>query len=176
MATDSVMPSNHLTHRCPLLFLPSLLPSIRVFSNESALLDGNKEVQKWCVRPQSCYEERKLSDSYSMATTGGTRNSSRWGGQGGPRGGGDSWAKCQMAAQAMTVPEHVGWTPWFASKVGQSASPTEPRKVGWRGRTSSTEPVLHRVSVSPSERCHCGPIVLSPYIFISFTLGFSQQM
>ena len=34
---DSVMPSNHLTICCPLLFLPSIFPSIRVFSNESAL-------------------------------------------------------------------------------------------------------------------------------------------
>ena len=31
------MPSNHLTLCCPLLFLPSIIPSIRVFSNESAL-------------------------------------------------------------------------------------------------------------------------------------------
>ena len=31
------MPSNHLILCCPLLFLPSLFPSIRVFSNESAL-------------------------------------------------------------------------------------------------------------------------------------------
>ena len=31
------MPSNYLTLCCPLLLLPSILPSIRVFSNESAL-------------------------------------------------------------------------------------------------------------------------------------------
>ena len=31
------MPSNHLIFCCPLLLLPSILPSIRVFSNESAL-------------------------------------------------------------------------------------------------------------------------------------------
>ena len=33
----SVMPSNHLSLCRPLLFLPSIFPSIRVFSNESAL-------------------------------------------------------------------------------------------------------------------------------------------
>ena len=33
----SVMPSNHLILCCPLLLLPSIFPSIRVFSNESAL-------------------------------------------------------------------------------------------------------------------------------------------
>ena len=31
-----VMPSNHLILCCPFLLLPSILPSIRVFSNESA--------------------------------------------------------------------------------------------------------------------------------------------
>ena len=33
----SVMPSNHLILCCPVLLLPSILPSIRVFSNESVL-------------------------------------------------------------------------------------------------------------------------------------------
>ena len=37
MSTESVMPSSHLTLCCPLLLLPSIFPSIRVFSNESAL-------------------------------------------------------------------------------------------------------------------------------------------
>ena len=34
---ELTMPQNHLSLYCPLLFLPSLFPSIRVFSNESAL-------------------------------------------------------------------------------------------------------------------------------------------
>ena len=34
---ELVMPSNHLILCCPLLFLPSIFPSIKVFSNESAL-------------------------------------------------------------------------------------------------------------------------------------------
>ena len=37
MSIESVMPSNHLIFCCPLLLLPSMFPSIRVFSNESAL-------------------------------------------------------------------------------------------------------------------------------------------
>ena len=37
MSIESVMPSNHLILCCPLLLLPSIFPSIRVFSNESAL-------------------------------------------------------------------------------------------------------------------------------------------
>ena len=38
MSFKSVMPSNHLILCCPLLLLPSIFPSIRVFSNESVLL------------------------------------------------------------------------------------------------------------------------------------------
>ena len=37
MSIKSMMPSNHLILCCPLLLLPSIFPSIRVFSNESAL-------------------------------------------------------------------------------------------------------------------------------------------
>ena len=34
---ELMMPFNHLIHCCPLLLLPSIFPSVRVFSNESAL-------------------------------------------------------------------------------------------------------------------------------------------
>ena len=37
MSIESVMPSNHLILCCPLLLLPSIFPSIKVFSNKSAL-------------------------------------------------------------------------------------------------------------------------------------------
>ena len=37
MSIESVTPSNHLILCCPLLLLPSIFPSIRVFSNESAV-------------------------------------------------------------------------------------------------------------------------------------------
>ena len=37
MSIELVMPSSHLILCCPLLLLPSIFPSIRVFSNESAL-------------------------------------------------------------------------------------------------------------------------------------------
>ena len=37
MSIESVMPCNHLILCCLLLLLPSIFPSIRVFSNESAL-------------------------------------------------------------------------------------------------------------------------------------------
>ena len=37
MSIESVMPANHLILHHPLLLLPSIFPSIRVFSNESVL-------------------------------------------------------------------------------------------------------------------------------------------
>ena len=37
MSIKWVMPSNHLIFCCPLLLLPSIFPSIRVFSHESVL-------------------------------------------------------------------------------------------------------------------------------------------
>ena len=42
MSIKLVMPSNHFIFCRPLLHLPSIFPSIRVFSNESALLLGGQ--------------------------------------------------------------------------------------------------------------------------------------
>ena len=53
MSIESVMPSNHLILCHPLLLLPSIFPSIRVFSNKSALciilLDLLKNLLNKCV-------------------------------------------------------------------------------------------------------------------------------
>ena len=56
---ESVMPSNHLILCCPLLLLPSTFPSIRVFSNELALLSGDQSIgvtskNEW-VLPENCF-------------------------------------------------------------------------------------------------------------------------
>ena len=54
MSTESVMPSNHLILSCPLFLLPSVFPSIRVFSNEPVL----------CIRwPKSCRSSFSISPS-----------------------------------------------------------------------------------------------------------------
>ena len=47
MSIESVMPSNHLILCRPLLLPPSVFPSTRVFSNESALRIGQPEY--WSV-------------------------------------------------------------------------------------------------------------------------------
>ena len=45
MSIELVMPSNHLIFCCPLLLLPSIFPSIRVFANESVL--GIRWLKYW---------------------------------------------------------------------------------------------------------------------------------
>ena len=47
MSIESVMPSNHLILCHLLLLLPSIFPSIRVFSNESAL--RIRRPKYWCL-------------------------------------------------------------------------------------------------------------------------------
>ena len=44
MSTESVMPSNHFILCCPLLLLPSIFPSIRIFSNESFFASGCQSI------------------------------------------------------------------------------------------------------------------------------------
>ena len=57
MSIELVMPSNHLTLCRPLLLLPSIFPSIRVFSNESVL--HNRWPKFWSfsfsIRPSNEY-------------------------------------------------------------------------------------------------------------------------
>ena len=54
MSIESVMPSNHLIHYSPLLLLPSILPGIKAFSNESIL----------CIRWPKCWRF-----SFSISTS-----------------------------------------------------------------------------------------------------------
>ena len=54
-----LMPSNHLIHCCPFLLLPSIFPSIRIFSSELA----------FCIRWPKCWS-LKFSISPSNEYTG----------------------------------------------------------------------------------------------------------
>ena len=52
-----VMPSSRLGLCCPLLFLPSIFPSIRVFSNESVLLIKWPKDWSFSISPSNEYSE-----------------------------------------------------------------------------------------------------------------------
>ena len=54
-STESVMPSNHLILCHPLLLLPSIFPSIRVFSNELALRIRWPKYWSFSTSPSSEY-------------------------------------------------------------------------------------------------------------------------
>ena len=57
MSIESVMPSNHLILCRPLLLLPSIFPSIRVFSNELALHIRWPKYWSFSVSPSNEYSE-----------------------------------------------------------------------------------------------------------------------
>ena len=55
MLIELVMLSNHLILCCPLLLLPSMFPSIRAFSNESALRIRWSKYWSFCISPSNEY-------------------------------------------------------------------------------------------------------------------------
>ena len=55
MSIESVIPSNHLILCYPLLFLPSILPSIRIFPDESVLCIRWPKYWNFSIRPPSEY-------------------------------------------------------------------------------------------------------------------------
>ena len=55
LSIKSVMPSNHLILFCSLLLLPSIFPSIRVFSNESALHIRWQKQWSFSISPSNEY-------------------------------------------------------------------------------------------------------------------------
>ena len=55
ISIESMMPSNHLIPCSPLLLLPSIFPSIRVFSNESALCIRWPEYWSFSISPSNEY-------------------------------------------------------------------------------------------------------------------------
>ena len=55
MSTESVMSSSHLIPYCPLLLLPSVFPSIRVFSSESTLCIRWSKYFSFSISPSCDY-------------------------------------------------------------------------------------------------------------------------
>ena len=67
MSMESVMPSNHLILCRPLLLLPSIFPSIRVFSNESALCI---RWPKYWISASASFLPKKSQDWSPLGWTG----------------------------------------------------------------------------------------------------------
>ena len=67
MSIESVVPSNHLILCPPLLLLPSIFPSIRVFSNESAL--HNRWPKYWSFS-FSISPSNDIQDWFPLGLTG----------------------------------------------------------------------------------------------------------
>ena len=68
MSIDSVMPSNHLIFCHPFLLLPSIFPSIRVFSNESVLVSGGQRIG---VSASASVLPMNIQDWFPLGLTGG---------------------------------------------------------------------------------------------------------
>ena len=79
MFIESVMPSNHLVLCRPLLLLPSIFPSIRVISNESALRIRWPKNWSFCfsISPSNEYSEliSSRTDWFDLLAVQGTLTS-----------------------------------------------------------------------------------------------------
>ena len=76
MSIESVMPSNHLILCRPLLLLPSIFPSIRVFPNESALHIRWPKYWRFSISPSSqSWNLSRLKSPRSLDNEGKGRKS-----------------------------------------------------------------------------------------------------
>ena len=77
MSIKSVTPSNHLILCCPLLLVPSIFPSIRVFSNESALRIRWPKYWSFCISSSNEYSALipDIIDWFDLLTVQGTLES-----------------------------------------------------------------------------------------------------
>ena len=67
MSIESVRPSNHLILCWPLLFLPSIFPSVRVFSNDSVLCIRWPKYWSFSISPSDEYSGLSFRmDWYSL--------------------------------------------------------------------------------------------------------------
>ena len=98
---ELVMPSNHLILRRPLLLLPSIFPSIRVFSNESALRTRRPKYWSFSFRicPSNAYLEL---NSFRDWLGEGDRTPLQYSCLENPMDGGAWWATVHGVAKSWT--------------------------------------------------------------------------
>ena len=71
---ESVMPSNHLILCCRLLLLPSVFPSIRVFSNKSPVRIRWPKYWSFSISPSNEYSGCVYINTHTEKTNGGNVN------------------------------------------------------------------------------------------------------
>ena len=76
MSIESVMPSSHLTLCCPLLLLPRIPPSIKVFSNKHPAVSTNRTAGSHACRQEASV--LRVSASPPAACWHGTRVEGNW--------------------------------------------------------------------------------------------------
>ena len=69
MSIELVMPSNHLILCFPLLLLPSIFPSIRVFSNKSALHTRGAKYWTFSLNISPSYDLSQIPYDYTVEMT-----------------------------------------------------------------------------------------------------------
>ena len=67
MSIESVMPSNHLILCCPLLLLPSIFPTIRVFSVSQFFTSGGQTIEVSVLAPVL---PMNIQDLFPLGLTG----------------------------------------------------------------------------------------------------------
>ena len=163
MSIESVMPSNHLILLHPFLLLPSIFPSIRVFSNESALsISWFLRVHNLGVR-QHCFHRHVLTGLFNLL---------------------EAWKESE-SVHHLVVSDSA--TPWDCSPPGSSVHGIlQARILEWVAKSfsrGSSWPGIEPVSLmSPALACwfftisttweaHAGHIYLFHHIFLNWMLN-----
>ena len=80
MSMESVMPSNHLIFCHPLLFLPSIFSSIKVFCNQLALHRGEEDKGPRCETPflSQKKEQEQIEINWKLWARSGHKPQAQW--------------------------------------------------------------------------------------------------
>ena len=127
------MPSNHLILCCPLLLPPSIFPSIRVFSNESAL----------CIRWQK-YWSLSFSISPSWKDTGHYKLANGHVFRGGVASRAVSGCEWILSYKDIETTYFTGWGPESTQQFSLTRSLTAPasfiRFIGFQMQSPESAP------------------------------------
>ena len=119
MSIESVMPSNHFILCHPLLLLPSIFPSIRIFSNESALRIRWPKYHNLCWRKFPHFDWWYCQFSGNSKVMGKTSLRGR------------DWVKRSLKYQMIFS------ALWFSYSFHKVFSPLQTNgdvRFGWKGR------------------------------------------